>query len=65
MLAFYSCGRWFNCLDPSSNRAKWTEEEDLWLKAAVRECGYRWSKVAERLPHRTDNQCWRYDVFGF
>ncbi|KAG5229816.1 transcription factor [Salix suchowensis] len=51
--------RWVNCLDPSMNRDEWTEEEDLRLKAAIEECGYCWSKVAERLPQRTDNQCLR------
>uniref|UniRef100_A0A6N2KS00 Uncharacterized protein n=1 Tax=Salix viminalis TaxID=40686 RepID=A0A6N2KS00_SALVM len=51
---------WVNCLDPSMNRDEWTEEEDLRLKAAIEECGYCWSKVAERLPQRTDNQCLRH-----
>jgi len=65
MLTFYLCDRWVNCLDPSMNRDEWTEEEDLRLKAAIEECGYCWSKVAERLPQRTDNQCLRYHVLDF
>ncbi|KAL0425344.1 UNVERIFIED_CONTAM: Myb-like protein L [Sesamum radiatum] len=52
--------RWVNCLDPSLNMSKWTEEEDSKLEAAIAEHGYCWSKVAACIPHRTDNQCWRW-----
>ncbi|KAJ4832335.1 hypothetical protein Tsubulata_027818 [Turnera subulata] len=51
--------RWVNCLDPSLNRNVWTEEEDLRLKAAIKEYGYRWSMIAKCLAPRTDNQCRR------
>ncbi|KAL0429527.1 UNVERIFIED_CONTAM: Myb-like protein L [Sesamum radiatum] len=51
--------RWVNCLDPSLNMSKWTEEEDSKLEAAIAKHGYCWSKVAACIPHRTDNQCWR------
>lgn len=52
--------RWVNCLDPSLNKAEWTEEEDLKLEEAIAKHGYCWSKIAACIPHRTDNQCWRY-----
>lgn len=51
--------RWVNCLDPSLNKAEWTEEEDLKLEEAIAKHGYCWSKVAACIPHRTDNLCWR------
>ncbi|KAK4414211.1 Myb-like protein L [Sesamum alatum] len=51
--------RWVNCLDPSLNMSKWTEEEDSKLETAIAQHGYCWSKVAACIPHRTDNQCWR------
>ncbi|XP_057459371.1 uncharacterized protein LOC130750003 isoform X1 [Actinidia eriantha] len=51
--------RWFNSLDPCLTRAKWTEEEDSRLIAAAVEHNCCWSKVAECVHPRTDNQCWR------
>lgn len=51
--------RWVNILDPSLNRGAWTQEEDLKLKAAIREHGYCWSRIAACLNSRTDNQCRR------
>ncbi|KAF5188055.1 Myb protein [Thalictrum thalictroides] len=51
--------RWVNVLDPALNLARWTEEEDSRLKAAIAEHGYYWRKVAEAVPPRTDNQCRR------
>ncbi|XP_057770505.1 uncharacterized protein LOC130990303 isoform X2 [Salvia miltiorrhiza] len=51
--------RWVNCLDPSLNKAEWTEEEDLKLEEAIAKHGYCWSKVAACIPHRTDNLCLR------
>ncbi|XP_028554014.1 uncharacterized protein LOC110103393 isoform X4 [Dendrobium catenatum] len=51
--------RWLNCLDPSLNLERWTEEEDAKFLAAIAEHGHRWSKVAACIPGRTDNQCRR------
>lgn len=51
--------RWLNCLDPSLNLERWTEEEDSKLLAAIAEHGHSWSKVAAHLPGRTDNHCRR------
>ncbi|PKA50152.1 Myb-related protein 3R-1 [Apostasia shenzhenica] len=51
--------RWLNCLDPSLNLERWTEEEDSKLLHAIAEHGHRWSKVAAYVPPRTDNQCRR------
>lgn len=63
--SFDSYDRWVNSLDPSLSWSEWTEEEDSKLKAAIAEHGYCWAKVAARVPPRTDNQCRRYEVFGF
>ncbi|CAN8258937.1 unnamed protein product [Cochlearia groenlandica] len=52
--------RWENSLDPKIKREKWTEEEDAKLREGIAEFGHsRWSKIALRLPCRTDNQCRR------
>jgi hypothetical protein len=55
--------RFANVLDPSSHRSKnrhWTEEEDQKLFQFVREHGAgNWSKIAELMGDRTDNQCYR------
>ncbi|XP_020593302.1 myb-like protein L, partial [Phalaenopsis equestris] len=51
--------RWLNCLDPSLNLERWTEEEDAKFFAAIAEHGHSWSKVAACIPGRTDNQCRR------
>ncbi|KAG9132379.1 hypothetical protein Leryth_022422 [Lithospermum erythrorhizon] len=51
--------RWANSLDPSLNRGSWTSEEDLLLEKAIQKHGYCWSKVAQCVPNRTDNQCMR------
>ncbi|PWA72019.1 myb domain protein 4r1 [Artemisia annua] len=51
--------RWVNCLDPSLKMDKWTEEEDMKLKAAVEEHNYSWARVAACIPQRTDSQCRR------
>ncbi|XP_010551142.1 PREDICTED: uncharacterized protein LOC104821834 isoform X2 [Tarenaya hassleriana] len=51
--------RWVNSLDPNVNRSPWTEVEDAELRAAVADLGHSWSRIATRLPSRTDNQCWR------
>lgn len=57
--------RWINVLDPSLNLGRWTEEEDSRLKTAILEHGFCWSKVAEAIPSRTDNQCRRRWKFLF
>ncbi|XP_065852280.1 uncharacterized protein [Euphorbia lathyris] len=51
--------RWFNCVNPSLKMAKWTEDEDLRLEAAIQEHGYCWAKIAKCLAPRTDSQCLR------
>lgn len=40
-------------VDPS----RWSEEEMDALRCALREVGCHWSKVAERLPNKTEGQC--------
>nr|GEV48089.1 myb domain protein 4r1 [Tanacetum cinerariifolium] len=51
--------RWVNCLDPSLKVDKWTEEEDMKLKAAIEEHNHCWARVAACIPPRTDSQCRR------
>ncbi|KAF8935143.1 hypothetical protein BGZ58_005208 [Dissophora ornata] len=54
--------RWFHSLDPKLKKGPWTEEEDHLLKTGVQMFKGQWSKIAERIPGRTDDQCakrWR------
>ncbi|KAI8991550.1 hypothetical protein BDF20DRAFT_909320 [Mycotypha africana] len=54
--------RWFHSLDPSLRKGTWTEEEDQLLREGVSKFPNQWSKIAELLPGRTDDQCakrWR------
>ncbi|KAF9427848.1 hypothetical protein BGZ76_002156 [Entomortierella beljakovae] len=54
--------RWFHSLDPSLRKGGWTVEEDHLLRTGVEKFRGQWSKIAERIPGRTDDQCakrWR------
>ncbi|KAF9912069.1 hypothetical protein EC991_001015 [Linnemannia zychae] len=54
--------RWFHSLDPSLKKGPWTEEEDHLLRTGVQKFKGQWSKIAERIQGRTDDQCakrWR------
>ncbi|KAF9100807.1 hypothetical protein BGX27_000237 [Mortierella sp. AM989] len=54
--------RWFHSLDPSLKKGGWTEEEDHLLRTGVEKFRGQWSKIAERIQGRTDDQCakrWR------
>ncbi|KAF0977166.1 hypothetical protein FDP41_003819 [Naegleria fowleri] len=52
--------RWCNILNPDLKVGPWTKEEDESLKKAIKELGAgNWSKIAEVMYPRTDNQCWR------
>ncbi|KAG0344118.1 hypothetical protein BG004_004719 [Podila humilis] len=54
--------RWFHSLDPSLKKGAWTDEEDHLLRTGVDKFKGQWSKIAERIPGRTDDQCakrWR------
>ncbi|KAG0049288.1 hypothetical protein BGZ83_005898 [Gryganskiella cystojenkinii] len=54
--------RWFHSLDPSLKKGTWTEEEDHLLRTGVQNFKGQWSKIAERIKGRTDDQCakrWR------
>ena len=46
--------RWLNVLCPGVKKGDWTEEEDRLITEGVAELGTRWSKIAKRLPGRTD-----------
>ncbi|CAO3658937.1 unnamed protein product [Rhizopus stolonifer] len=54
--------RWFHSLDPSLRKGAWTEEEDQLLREGVSRYPNQWSKIADMLEGRTDDQCakrWR------
>ncbi|KAJ1879286.1 hypothetical protein LPJ57_002924, partial [Coemansia sp. RSA 486] len=54
--------RWFHSLDPTLHKGPWTAEEDDLLRQRVARFPSQWSRVAEGIPGRTDDQCakrWR------
>lgn len=54
--------RWFHSLDPSLRKGAWTDEEDRLLREGVNKFPNQWSKIADLLEGRTDDQCakrWR------
>lgn len=54
--------RWFHSLDPSLRKGAWTDEEDQLLREGVIKYPNQWSKIADTLEGRTDDQCakrWR------
>jgi hypothetical protein len=54
--------RWFHSLDPSLRKGPWTEEEDRLLREGVARYPKQWSKIADMIKGRTDDQCakrWR------
>ncbi|CAO3680334.1 unnamed protein product [Umbelopsis ramanniana] len=55
--------RWFHSLDPSLRKGPWTEEEDRLLREGVTKFPKKqWSKIADMIVGRTDDQCakrWR------
>ncbi|KAF9438760.1 hypothetical protein BGZ76_005066 [Entomortierella beljakovae] len=54
--------RWFHSLDPKLKKGPWTEDEDRLLMTGVQMFRGQWSRIAERIPGRTDDQCakrWR------
>ncbi|KAJ1896224.1 hypothetical protein LPJ66_004123, partial [Kickxella alabastrina] len=54
--------RWFHSLDPTLHKGPWTTAEDDLLRSRVDQFPSQWSRVAEGIPGRTDDQCakrWR------
>ncbi|KAI9506462.1 Homeodomain-like protein, partial [Coemansia spiralis] len=54
--------RWFHSLDPSLHKGPWTADEDELLRERVAQFPSQWSRVAEGIQGRTDDQCakrWR------
>lgn len=48
--------RWFNHLNPSLIKTKWSEKEDRILLEKQEELGNRWSEISKFLLGRTENQ---------
>ena len=48
--------RWFNHLNPSLIKTKWSEKEDQILMGKQAELGNRWSEISKFLLGRTENQ---------
>ncbi|KAI8140269.1 Homeodomain-like protein [Fennellomyces sp. T-0311] len=49
--------RWTEALDPTVRKGKWSEEEDVLLRAGVEKFGRCWIRIAETVPGRTQRQC--------
>ncbi|KAA8493575.1 Transcription factor MYB98 [Porphyridium purpureum] len=47
--------RWVNQLRPGLKVLPWTEAEDKFILAFVKEHGFKWSRLAKELPGRSDN----------
>ena len=47
--------RWHNQLDPSINKAPWTQEEEELLITLHNQLGNKWAEIAKQIPGRTDN----------
>ncbi|KAL8152467.1 hypothetical protein V2J09_010227 [Rumex salicifolius] len=52
--------RWLNYLRPDIKHGKFSEEEDRIISKYYFTIGSRWSKIAEKLPGRTDNDIKNY-----
>jgi hypothetical protein len=47
--------RWFNTLNPDVKKGNWSPEEDFIIFDSYRQFGSHWTKIAEKLPGRTEN----------
>ncbi|EOA19081.1 hypothetical protein CARUB_v10007747mg [Capsella rubella] len=57
--------RWFNQLDPTINRAPFTEEEERIIVSSHNYYGNQWVKIARHLKGRTENDVrhhWNYHL---
>ncbi|KAK9755183.1 hypothetical protein RND81_01G007300 [Saponaria officinalis] len=52
--------RWVNYLHPGLKRGKMTPNEEKLILELHSQCGNRWSRIARRLPGRTDNEIKNY-----
>ncbi|CAN8253324.1 unnamed protein product [Cochlearia groenlandica] len=52
--------RWVNYLHPGLKRGKMTPQEELLVLELHAKFGNRWSKIAKKLPGRTDNEIKNY-----
>ncbi|OMJ68649.1 hypothetical protein SteCoe_33842 [Stentor coeruleus] len=47
--------RWINHVNPSLNKAKWTESEDVYILENQIQFGNKWSEIARGMNGRTEN----------
>ncbi|KAL4339535.1 hypothetical protein GQ457_08G008370 [Hibiscus cannabinus] len=52
--------RWMNYLRPNVRRGNFSREEEETIIRLQKQLGNRWSAIAARLPHRTDNDVKNY-----
>jgi len=49
--------RWQKALDPVIVKGKWSQEEDMALRAAVDKLGFKWKEISKLVLGRTGKQC--------
>jgi len=47
--------RWFNTLNPNVKKGNWSPEEDFIIFESYRQIGSQWTKIAAKIPGRTEN----------
>lgn len=55
-LRFLHPPRWYNHLNPAISHLPWTDEEDELLREYQRKMGNQWTKIAEKLSGRSENE---------
>jgi len=47
--------RWYNTLNPNVKKGNWSPEEDFIIFESYRQMGSQWTKIAAKIPGRTEN----------